>query len=80
MKIQVLGEGCDKCSKLYENTCEAVKLCGLNVEVEKVEDLMAIVSMGILSVPALVVDGKVLVANRIPKAKAIAEILQKAIS
>lgn len=77
MKIQVLGEGCDKCSKLYKNTCEAVKLCGIDADVEKVEDLMSIVSMGVLSVPALVVDGKVLLANRIPKASVIADLLQK---
>ncbi len=59
MKIEILGSGCAKCKKLYENTLEAVKLSGINAEVVKIEDMQIIVSKGIMRTPALVVDGKV---------------------
>ena len=43
MNIKVLGEGCEKCSQLYENTKEAVKELGIDAEIEKIEDLIEIV-------------------------------------
>ena len=57
MKIEVLGTGCAKCKKLYENAVEAVKLSGKEAEIVKVEDIKEIVSYGVMSTPALVVDG-----------------------
>ena len=77
MKIKVVGTGCDKCDRLYENTCEAVKLLGLNESVEKVEDLMEIVRMGILQTPVLAADGEILIRDRIAKPREIAELLRK---
>ncbi len=59
MKIEILGSGCAKCKKLYENTLEAVKLAGIDAEVVKVEDMQLIVSKGVMRTPAIVVDGKV---------------------
>lgn len=59
MDIKIVGTGCDKCSSLYENTKIAVEELGIqNVEISKVEDLMEIVMMGVISVPALIIDGK----------------------
>ena len=49
MNIKVLGEGCEKCSQLYENTKEAVKELGIDAEIEKIEDLIEIVKLGVLS-------------------------------
>lgn len=59
MKIEILGTGCAKCKKLYENTLEAVKLSGREAEVTKVEDIKQIASYGVMSTPAVVVDGVV---------------------
>ncbi len=59
MKIEILGSGCAKCKKLYENTVEGVKLSGKQAEVVKVEDIKAIASYGVMSTPAVVVDGVV---------------------
>ncbi len=59
MKIEILGSGCMKCKKLYENTLAAVKDLGISAEVVKVEDMQKIVSYGIMSTPAIVIDGKV---------------------
>jgi small redox-active disulfide protein 2 len=74
-KIEVLGPGCQKCQLLYEHAKAAVELLGLDCTVEKVTDIRAIMSYGILSTPALVVDGQVKVSGRVPTAAQIQEML-----
>jgi small redox-active disulfide protein 2 len=71
MKIEVLGMGCANCNKLYRNAVEAVKLSGKEVEVAKVEDIKKIMGYGVLSTPALVIDGMVKVAGKVPKVEEI---------
>ncbi len=71
MKIEVLGMGCANCNRLYQNVLEAVKLSGKEIEVAKVEDIKKIMSYGILSTPALVIDGLVKTAGKVPKAEDI---------
>jgi small redox-active disulfide protein 2 len=67
MKIEVLGMGCANCNRLYENVVEAVKLSGKEIEVTKVEDIKKIMGYGVLSTPALVIDGVVKVTGNVPK-------------
>jgi small redox-active disulfide protein 2 len=71
MKIEVLGMGCANCNKLYQNVVEAVKLSGKEIEVTKVEDIKKMMSYGVLSTPALVIDGVVKVAGKVPKVEEI---------
>ena len=59
MKIEVLGTGCAKCQTLTLHVKEAVAKKGIFAQVEKVEDIMKIMSYGVTSTPALVVDGQV---------------------
>ena len=59
MKIEILGTGCAKCKTLYENTRKAVEESGVSAEVVKVEDMPTIMKYGVMSTPALVIDGKV---------------------
>jgi len=73
MKIEILGMGCVNCNKLYQNALEAVKLSGKEVQVTKVEDIQKIMSYGVMSTPALVVDGVVKVAGKVPKVDEIKE-------
>ncbi len=73
MKIEVLGMGCANCNKLYQNVLEAVKLSGKEIEVSKVEDIKKIMSYGVLSTPALVIDGLVKIAGKVPKVEDIKE-------
>lgn len=73
MKIEILGGGCANCEKLYQHVLEAVKLSGKKVEVVKVEDIQKIMAYGVLSAPALVIDGKVKAAGKVPKVKEIKE-------
>ena len=73
MKIEVLGMGCANCNKLYQNVLEAVKLSGKEIQVAKVEDIQKIMAYGVLSTPALVIDGSVKAAGKLPKVEEIEE-------
>jgi len=73
MKIEILGMGCANCNKLYQNALEAVKMSGKEIEVAKVEDIKKIMSYGVMSTPALVIDGMVKVAGKVPKVEQIKE-------
>lgn len=59
MKIEVLGTGCAKCKALYENVRKALEESGTSAELVKVEDIPSIMKYGVMSTPALVVDGQV---------------------
>lgn len=65
MKIEVLGTGCAKCKTLFENTLKAVAMSGKEAEVVKVEDIPSIMKYGVMSTPALVVDGTVKFSGRV---------------
>lgn len=65
-KIQILGTGCAKCQKLAAVADEAAKALGLPYSLEKVTDLNDIASFGVMFTPALVVDGQVKTAGRVP--------------
>ncbi len=66
MKLQILGTGCAKCKKLAEATEAAAKTMGVEYELVKVTDISEIMKFGVMMTPALVVDGTVKVAGRIP--------------
>ena len=57
MKIQVLGMGCPKCEQLEQNVNAAISALGLDVEVEKITELSDIIKFGVMTTPALAVDG-----------------------
>jgi len=75
-KIEILGIGCAKCQKLESNAKQAVGLSGVDATVSKVTDINQITEYGVMITPALVIDGKVKVAGKIPTAEAIAEWLK----
>ena len=64
MKIEILGTGCAKCKTLYENVQKALEESGKSAEVVKVEDIPSIMKYGVMSTPALVLDGKVLFSGK----------------
>jgi small redox-active disulfide protein 2 len=64
--IRVLGTGCSKCNKLFKLANQAVRESGVQAQVERVQDLQEILSYDILMTPALVIDGAVKVAGRVP--------------
>lgn len=66
MKIQILGTGCPKCNQLYQNAQSAVGAAGIEAEVEKVTDLADIMAFGVMTTPALVIDGQVKTSGKVP--------------
>ena len=64
MKIEVLGTGCSKCKTLYENVKKALEESGTNAEILKVEDIPSIMKHGVMSTPALVIDGKIMFSGK----------------
>lgn len=75
MKIQILGTGCPKCKKLAETADKAALESGLQYEIEKVEDINLIMSFGVMMTPALVIDGEVKVAGKVPSVEEITKII-----
>ena len=75
--VKVLGSGCSSCHALYENVREAVKEAGLAIDVEYVTDIKRIMSYGVMSMPALVVNEKVVSVGRVLKAQDIVKLLKQ---
>lgn len=76
-KIQILGTGCAKCKKLAEETDAAAKAAGLAYELEKVTDIQEIMEFGVMSMPAVAVDGRVKVSGRIPSRDELENLLKE---
>lgn len=74
-KIQILGTGCAKCSKLTENALAAAKAMGIEYELDKVTEINEIVKFGVMMTPALVVDGQVKVVGKVPTPEEIQKLL-----
>lgn len=74
--IKILGTGCAKCAKLMENTEKAAKKLGIEYEIQKVSDVKEIMSYGVMSTPALVLDGAVKVVGKVPAPEEIEKILK----
>ena len=77
MKIEILGMGCPKCKKLYENVQIAAKELNIQPEITKVEDIQEIVKHSVMTTPALVIDGEVKAAGRIPAPDEIKQWISK---
>lgn len=78
MEIKVLGMGCQSCRTLKANVAKALNDLALKAEVEEVTDFGEILGYGVSSTPALVLDGKVVLAGRVPQAGQIRALLEQA--
>ncbi len=75
MKLQILGTGCPKCKQLAQMTETAAQELGIEYELIKVTDINEIVGFGVMSTPALVVDGVVKLAGKVPPIAEIKKLL-----
>lgn len=75
--VKILGSGCAKCNKLEEATREALGQLGMDTTIDHVTDFSQIASYGVMTTPALVVDGKVVSYGKVLKTEEIIKILQK---
>ena len=76
MKIQILGTGCAKCNRLIAATQATADRLGLSYEIEKITDFLRFADFGVMFPPALVVDGKLKVAGRVPSDAELETFLQ----
>ena len=75
MKLQVLGTGCAKCNQLAAATQAAADKLGLDYQMEKVTDFIRFAELGVMVTPALLADGKLKVAGRVPSAAELEKML-----
>jgi small redox-active disulfide protein 2 len=75
MKIEVLGTGCPKCMSMEQNVKKAITELAVQAEVQKVTDLHQILQRGVLSTPALVIDGQVVLQGKNPTVQQIKELI-----
>ncbi len=66
LDIKVLGSGCRNCETTTQRIKEAARAAGVNVHVDKIQDMRAIVGYGVLATPGVVIDGKVVHAGGVP--------------
>jgi len=77
IKVEVLGTGCKKCQQLEANAKQAVASLNLEAEVLHITDPIEIAKRGILSTPALVIDGTIVAKGKVMTAEQIQPLLQK---
>ena len=75
--VKVLGAGCRSCHEQYENAKEAVRALGLSAEVEYVTDLEKVMGYGVMSMPAIVVNEKVVSMGKVLKAADVEKLLRR---
>jgi small redox-active disulfide protein 2 len=75
--VKVLGSGCAKCNQLEAATKDALEQLGMDPAIEHVTDFSKIAEYGVMSTPALVIDGKVVSYGKVLKTEEVIEILKK---
>lgn len=74
--VKVLGAGCKSCHALLENTQSAVKMMGLSLDVEYITDMQKIMAYGVMRMPALVVNEKIVSMGRVLKTGEVEALLR----
>jgi small redox-active disulfide protein 2 len=75
MKIEVLGSGCPKCMSLEQNVRAALAELSLQADVAKITDIQQIVQRGVMSTPAMTIDGQVVFQGKSPTTAQLKEML-----
>ncbi|MCL1139410.1 MULTISPECIES: thioredoxin family protein [Shewanella] len=75
MKIEILGSGCKKCTNLAADVEQVATDMALDFSIEKVTDMAAILDYGVMSTPAIVIDGTVITAGNVPSKAEIQQLL-----
>ena len=75
--VKVLGAGCKSCHEQYENAKEAVKNMGLDIQVEYITDMQKVMEYGVMSMPAIIVNEKVVSTGKVLKASEVEKLFHK---
>ncbi|WP_355662145.1 thioredoxin family protein [Halomonas salifodinae] len=77
MKVTIYGSGCKKCEQLSANAKAAAAALGIEVEIEKVTDVNAIIDQGVMRTPALGIDGEVVIEGKVASSDELERLLKK---
>ena len=77
MDVKVIGAGCPDCDKLKASTEAALKELGINAEIQRITALKDIVLLGVMTAPALLVDGKLLISGQAASKEEVKKQLEK---
>lgn len=77
ISVKVLGSGCRNCRALFDNTCEALRAMGSRIEAEYITDMAVVASYGVMSVPALIINEKVVSMGKVYSAAEAEKLLRK---
>lgn len=77
LNIKVLGAGCDTCHKQYEYVQKAVEQAGIDADVEYITDIQKVMTYGVMSMPAIAINEKVVVMGKVLKPDDVVKILKK---
>lgn len=75
--VKILGGGCAKCNQLEANTVEALRILNMDTTIDHITDYAQIAAYGVMTTPALVVDGKVVAYGKVLKTDEVIKLLQK---
>lgn len=75
--VKILGSGCAKCNQLEAATAQALSKLGMETEIEHVKDFEKIAAYGVMSTPALVVDGKVVSYGKVLKVDEVIKLIKQ---
>lgn len=78
LKVEVLGSGCPRCKQTIKILEIALQELGLNVPVEKVQDIQEIITRGVPATPAVAINGKIVMVGKIPTLQEAKTILKNA--
>ncbi|OGP79406.1 MAG: hypothetical protein A2Z13_03880 [Deltaproteobacteria bacterium RBG_16_64_85] len=78
MKIAILGTGCSKCKQTVEVVRQAVLQAGVDVSIDKVEDIQEIMRFKVMRTPAVAIDDKVMISGRVPTIAEVKSLLVQA--
>ena len=74
-EIKILGSCCNNCNHLYDTVVEAVHSTGIDAEVSQVSDIAAIIALGVMTTPAMLIDGRTVVMGRVPSLAEVEKLL-----
>ena len=79
MEINVLGSGCCRCKKTFDTVKQVIEEDKVNANLEYVTDIAKILDYSIMSMPAIVIDGKVVLNGQVPSASEVRQLLNNQI-
>jgi small redox-active disulfide protein 2 len=77
VKITILGTGCPKCKETAKVIRQAVEQAGVDATIEKVEDIREIMKYRVMSIPAVAVDGQVMISGKVPTVDEVQSLLTR---